>query len=33
MSNTIKNYVDYRMVELPGGEIELRDNRKSQMEG
>lgn len=28
MSNTIKNYVDYRMVEIPGGEIELRDDRK-----
>ena len=27
MSNTIKNYIDYGMVEIPGGEIELRDDR------
>lgn len=27
MSNTIKNYVDCRMVKIPGGEIDLRDDR------
>lgn len=27
MSNEIKSYIDYLMVEIPGGEIELRDDR------
>lgn len=27
MSNEIKNYIDYPMVQIPGGEIELRDDR------
>ena len=27
MSNTVKNYVDHQMVKIPGGEIELRDDR------
>ena len=27
MSNEIKSYIDYPMVKIPGGEIELRDDR------
>ena len=27
MSNEIKSYIDYQMVKIPGGEIELRDDR------
>lgn len=27
MSNEIKSYIDYQMVKIPGGDIELRDDR------
>ncbi|MEH7515154.1 formylglycine-generating enzyme family protein, partial [Gottfriedia acidiceleris] len=27
MSNEIKSYIDYQMVKIPGGNIELRDDR------
>jgi hypothetical protein len=32
VSNEIKSYIDYPMVKIPGGEIELRDDRIKSME-